>query len=180
MTAPRALQSEGPGDEIVSSGPSGAERAVVLVWAPWAAPSRPAPTVLRELARRWGPTVTTLVLEDPAPEVLDLLGVELMPTWLALVPADAPGEGTGRKAAEEIAPASGDEAPDETTKEADGQAPPAMPESTIRDLSGTGVDGETAGLPGIWRIVRRRAGALPKHLVDEEFGPSAIRGQRAD
>ncbi|MEE1650390.1 hypothetical protein V1260_06250 [Brachybacterium sp. J144] len=112
--------------------------------------------------------------------MLDLLGVELMPTWLALVPADAPGEGTGRKRADEIAPVSGDEAPDQTTKEADGHAAPAMTESTIRDLSGTGVDGGTAGLPGIWRIVRRRAGALPKHFIDEEFGPSAVRGQRAD
>lgn len=67
---------------------------VVLVSAPWAGPSRPAPTVLRELARRWGESVRTLLIEDPDEAVLDELHVSVLPTWLRFVPADAGAEET--------------------------------------------------------------------------------------
>lgn len=67
---------------------------VVLVSAPWAGPSRPAPTVLRELARRWGGDVRTLLIEDPDDAVLEQLRVSVLPTWLRFVPTDAvPGAG---------------------------------------------------------------------------------------
>jgi hypothetical protein len=65
---------------------------VVLVSAPWAGPSRPAPTVLRELARRWGESVQTLLAEDPDEAVLDQLHVSVLPTWLRFVRADAGAE----------------------------------------------------------------------------------------
>lgn len=59
---------------------------LVLLSADWAGPSRPAPTLLRELSRRWGPSMRTLLLEDPDDELLDRWEVEHLPTWLRFVP----------------------------------------------------------------------------------------------
>src|SRR5699024_415465 len=47
-------------------------------------PSRPAPTVLRELSRRWGREIRAVLLEDPDDEVLDQLEIELVPAWVRL------------------------------------------------------------------------------------------------
>lgn len=113
---------------------------VALVSAEWAGPSRPAPTVLRELSRRWGDAVKPLLIEDPADEVLEQLRVTVLPTWLRFIAAVAvPGE-TGL---------------------------------TIDELRGKDVRGSESILPGPWRLVHQRTGALPKHEVDREFGPVA-------
>lgn len=66
------------------------DRVVVLVSADWAGPSRPAPTVLRELARRWGEGRRTLLIEDPDDAVLDQLQVNVLPTWLLCAPGEGP------------------------------------------------------------------------------------------
>src|SRR5690625_4097451 len=58
----------------------GARPVVVLISVTWAGPSRPAPTVLRELSRRWGREIREVLLEDPDDEVLDQLEIELGPT----------------------------------------------------------------------------------------------------
>src|SRR5699024_1578474 len=44
---------------------------------------------------------------------------------------------------------------------------------TVRDLelSGTGLDGQGLFLTGAWLETHRRTGALPKHVIDTEFGP---------
>lgn len=118
---------------------------VVLISADWAGPSRPAPTVLRELARRWGTAIRTLWIEDPAEEVLDLLEVEVLPTWLRFSPG-----------------------PEET----DGGSP------AVLALQGRDAGGAEVTLPGPWRVERRRTGALPKHVIDTEFGPAARTGPR--
>lgn len=60
---------------------------VVVVSAPWAPPSRPAPTVLRELGRRWRETLQVLVVEDPTEELLEAWAVQVLPTWLRFDPA---------------------------------------------------------------------------------------------
>lgn len=116
---------------------------VVLVSAAWAGPSRPAPTVLRELARRWGGQVHALLVEDPTDELLDLLQVEALPTWMRFLPAElhAPG--------------------------------PTEDRLTLEELSGITPSGGQVSLPGPWVLVHRRTGALPKHVVDAEFGPDA-------
>ncbi|WP_157975598.1 hypothetical protein [Brachybacterium sp. YJGR34] len=115
---------------------------VVLVSADWAGPSRPAPTVLLELGRRWGTEVTTLLVEDPSEEILDQLQVEVLPTWIGALPATA------------------------------GTTDPATP--TVERLDGRTPAGEETSLPGPWKLVHRRSGALPKHEIDEEFGPRAV------
>lgn len=61
-----------------------ARSVVVLISAAWAGPSRPAPTILKELARRWGDRVHTLLVEDPTDEIIEQLGIEVLPTWLRL------------------------------------------------------------------------------------------------
>ncbi len=66
------------------------DRVVVLVSADWAGPSRPAPTVLRELGRRWGEGRRTLLIEDPDDAVLDQLQVNVLPTWLLCAPGEGP------------------------------------------------------------------------------------------
>ncbi len=72
----------------------GAERVpvLVLVSADWAAPSRPAPTLLRELSRRWGTSMQCLLVEDPADAVLDRWEIQHLPTWLRFVADDEDGE----------------------------------------------------------------------------------------
>lgn len=121
----------------------GARPVVVLISVTWAGPSRPAPTVLRELSRRWGREIRAVLLEDPDDEVLDQLEIELVPTWVRL------------------------EAPHSD----------AVPRpGTVRDLeiSGTGLDGQGLFLTGAWLETHRRTGALPKHVIDTEFGPRGL------
>lgn len=115
--------------------------AVVLVTADWAGPARPAATILRELSRRWGEAVHTVLLQDADDAVLDLLGVEVIPTWLRFVGRSdqVPGEASGL---------------------------------WVPDLRGATVSGEAVVLPGPWALTHRRSGALPKHVVAAEFGPS--------
>lgn len=116
---------------------------VALISATWAGPSRPAPTVLTELSRRWGGEIRVVLLEDPSDEVLDQLEITLVPTWVRL--------------------------------EAAASATASRP-GTMRELeiTGTGTDGQALLLTGPWLETHRRTGALPKHLIDAEFGP---RGQ---
>lgn len=117
---------------------------VVLVSAPWAGPSRPAPTVLRELGRRWGSRVLTLLVEDPEDEVLQQWEVDVLPTWLRFrrgVP----------------------EASQESTED----------RLTVPSLSGQAPTGERLVLNGPWTLTRRRVGALAKHDVESEFGPDS-------
>src|SRR5690625_2426181 len=47
---------------------------------------------------------------------------------------------------------------------------------TVRDLeiSGTGLDGQGLFLTGAWLETHRRTGALPKHVIDTEFGPRGL------
>lgn len=128
---------------------------LVLLSADWAGPSRPAPTLLRELARRWGSSMHTLLVEDPDDGILDRWQVEHLPTWLRFVPADEGGadEPLGHEGPE------GDE----------GAA--HVVEAELRGLSPRG---EESLLPGPWRLDVRRSGALPKHVVDAELGPLAV------
>ncbi len=65
---------------------------LVLVSADWAAPSRPAPTLLRELSRRWGTSMQCLLVEDPEDAFLDRWAIEHLPTWLRFVTDDEDGE----------------------------------------------------------------------------------------
>lgn len=71
----------------------------MLVTAAWSAPSRPAPTVLRELDRRLrreGADVLSLRLDDPSDEELDAWSIDALPTWLRFEPApdEADAEGS--------------------------------------------------------------------------------------
>lgn len=116
--------------------------AVVLVTADWAGPAKPAATILRELSRRWGEAVHAVLLQDADDALLDLLDVEVVPTWLRFV---------GRSQ-EELEETSG---------------------LWVPELRGATVSGESVVLPGPWALTHRRSGALPKHVVAEEFGPSA-------
>lgn len=119
---------------------------VMVVSADWAGPSRPAPTVLRELGRRWGAAIRVLLVEDPSDEQLALLGVEVLPTWLRFVPhAAAAGDGAAE----------------------DGQG------TAVDALTGVTPAGDDVTLPGPWRLVHRRTGAQPKHVIEAEFGPEA-------
>lgn len=119
----------------------GPEVAVVLVTADWAAPARPATTVLRELTRRWGPTIRALVLKTGDDDVLGTLDVSSIPTWLRFTRVETEGE----------------------------PQDPSAP--VVRDLRGAGLTGEDVCLPGAWELTHRRTGAVPKHIVAEEFGP---------
>ncbi|HEX7353127.1 hypothetical protein [Brachybacterium sp.] len=143
--------------------------AVVLFSAPWAGPSRPAPTVLRELARRWGSTTHALLFEDPSEKDLDRWGVDVLPTWFRLLPADTAWTGVEPKAA---ATASDGQAGlgDATAPESTAGTPQSL---ILSELSGHGPDGAEVHLPGPWTVVHRREGAQPKHVVDTEFGPNA-------
>ncbi|MDN5900759.1 MAG: hypothetical protein L0H74_11900 [Brachybacterium sp.] len=115
---------------------------LVVVTAPWAGPSRPAPTVLWELGRRWGAAVRVLLVEDPSEELLDQWSVDVLPTWLQFLPGSA---------------------------ETGAAEPPGL---TLQDLSGTDLDGDELTLAGPWNLVHRRTGAQPKHVIDAEFGPA--------
>ncbi|MFC7455727.1 hypothetical protein ACFQS2_00850 [Brachybacterium sp. GCM10030267] len=130
-------------------------QAVVLVTSDWAGPARPAPTVLRELSRRWGSTVATLIIDDPHEDVLDRLEVDVLPTWLGFERGEVPDDGVAG-----------------TDVHATGSAL-----LVVEELRGLGMTGEDLVLAGPWRLVHRRRGALPKHVVASEFGP---RSGRAD
>lgn len=114
--------------------------AVVLVSARWAVPSRPAPTVLTELSRRWGDSVHTLLVEDPDDELLESWDVQMLPTWLRFT------RGTPLEDEEALC---------------------------VAQLTGSGPGAEAVTLEGPWTLRHRRSGALPKHVVDTEFGPGA-------
>lgn len=132
-------------DDGVAPVPAGAA-VVVLVSSSWAGPSRPAPTVLRELSRRWGDAVRTMLIDDPAGDVLDALRIEHLPTWLRFLPA----------------PPAGHADPQEEDEDRLG----------VGELHGSSMRGEPLSLPGPWILDHRRSGALPKHVVDDEFGPT--------
>lgn len=129
--------------------------AIVLVWADWCAPCRPAPTVLRELARRWGADAHAVLIEDPTDEQLDLLGITALPAWIRLRSGlhdadhqfDRPGG-----------------VPETPTEPGVG---------TVAGLQGRRPDGAMVQLPGEWTVEERFEGALPKHEVHQRFGPSS-------
>lgn len=148
---------------------------VVLVSASWAGPSRPAPTVLRELGRRWGTAVHTLLVEDPSEEVLDALRVDVVPTWLRFVRAgadgppdqpDASGTAAHRPPSPESEPATAPESE---------PAPEPEPEGddtlVLTALDGLGPDGAAVRLDGPWVLTHRLEGAQPKHAVDDVLRP---------
>lgn len=72
--------------------------AVVLVTAAWCGPCLPAPTVLRELDRRWGGAAHAVLIEDAPEEVLDQLAIEVLPVWLQLAPVDPGADGASPEA----------------------------------------------------------------------------------
>lgn len=158
----------------------GAAAVLVLLSADWAGPSRPAPTVLRELARRWGHSMHTLLLDDPDEETLDRWSVEHLPTWLRFDPAPAP-DGTAETSSSCTAQADGEASAADsagmTATEGDptGAALPEACSSTLYEdeLRGLSAGGEQISLPGPWVLTHRRSGALPKHVVESEFGPGA-------
>ena len=127
---------------------------VLLVSASWAAPSRPAPTVLKELSRRWGAHILTLLVEDPEDEALEQWRVDVLPTWLRFR-TGSPELDRGTEELGEVA-CNGEER-----------------ELTVSSLRGTGPEGEVLVLEGPWTLTHRRTGALAKHEVDSEFGPQS-------
>lgn len=146
----------------------GAVPVLVLLSAEWAGPSRPAPTLLRELARRWGPRMDALLIEDPDDEILDRWSVTHLPTWLRFAPAEGSARVTGGGATAETAT----EAPLDSPPPAGGGTDGA--EHLVEDvLRGDSPGGEELALPGPWILTHRRSGALPKHVVEAELGPSA-------
>lgn len=114
---------------------------VVVVSAPWAGPSRPAPTVLRELGRRWGAAARVLIVEDPSEELLERWGIDVLPTWLRFQPSSG---ADGERSDEEL---------------------------LLPELTGTDLEGALVTLEGPWLLQHRRTGAQPKHVIDAEFGP---------
>lgn len=128
---------------------------VVLVSASWAGPSRPAPTVLRELGRRWGTAALTLLVEDPSEEVLDDLRIEVVPTWLRFVRASSDvEEGSGT---------------DEQSSQHDSEPSAAH---VLPSLEGQSPDGRPVRVEGPLRLTHRLEGAQPKHVVADVLGPS--------
>lgn len=117
---------------------------VVLLSASWAGPSRPAPTVLRELSRRWGSRILALLVEEPDNDVLEQLSVDVLPTWLKFRLGDP------------------------TSPLGDAEEGLAVP-----TLRGVAPNGEVLVLEGPWTLTRRRTGALAKHVVETEFGPNS-------
>lgn len=143
---------------------AGPEVAVLLVSAPWSTPARPAVTVLRELARRWGSAIRPVMLEDADEDALDRLGIETIPTWLRFTRSAQEGSGSPR--------ARFDPGPDPGA--ALGATPDAdFPPNVFRDLPLSDLAGHDVVLEGDWTLTRRRTGALPKHIVDETFGPAS-------
>lgn len=150
---------------------------VVLISATWAGPSRPAPTILRELQRRWGTSVGAVLLEDPDDAVIDALRIGVVPTWLRLEPAP-PGPIAGPTPPAEQdppppqdSPAHGDDRSGSTSPEGGGPLP--RPAAVTLELDGVSPLGDPLTLSGTWVETHRRTGALPKHLIDREFGPAA-------
>ena len=135
-----------------ANGPAQPRAAVALVSATWAGPSRPAPTVLRELARRWDGAVHSLLVEDPPDELLEAWKIDALPTWLRFQPGVEPAQGA---------------------VETHGDDEVAEDPLVVPELRGFGPDGAALTLPGPWTLTHRRTGAQPKHVVEAEFGPYA-------
>lgn len=57
---------------------------VVLIAPTWCAPARPGLLIAPELERRWGGDPRLVVVEEPTEELLDLLAVDVVPTWIRL------------------------------------------------------------------------------------------------
>ena len=159
-----------PLEDPVNGALEGAVPVLVLLSADWAGPSRPAPTLLRELARRWGPAMHTLLLEDPDDEVLDRWEVTHLPTWLRFVPESVPeGSGSGRgMRARPNSHGAKDDATRDAVEDRDDER--ALRETTLR---GHAPGGAELVLTGPWVLSHRRTGALPKHVVESELGPGA-------
>lgn len=147
--------------------PAGSEL-LVLVTASWCAPARPAVTILRELSRRWGPDRTAVHLLDPEPALLDALGVEVLPTWLLLEHA---GPGDPSAAPDTSAQPSPPDAPDAPEAERSTTGRTAVHRTVCDSTLLRTPTGERIELRGSWTELHRRTGALPKHIIDEEFGP---------
>lgn len=161
--------------------PSGREAlarpVVVLISAAWAGPSRPAPTILRELQRRWGMSVDLVLFEDPDDAVIDELGVEVVPTWLRLEPAPPPPTPDPAGLLDQAwrtghGDAAGRDEPSHATGSCEQPVPPGLPCRHLA-LEGASPLGENVTLSGSWVEAHRRTGALPKHVIDQEFGPAS-------
>ncbi|MFC0674952.1 hypothetical protein [Brachybacterium hainanense] len=151
---------------------------MVLVWAPWATPSRPGVTVLRELdrrARREGRPVSSWQLPAPSDEELTAWHLEVLPTWLCFEKAEAPDP-----AGDAAATPSGASCADEARSAA---APSAAPPPAVLDAVDTArllpADPDAEDLPsallledrsgserpGRWVETVRVSGAAPKHEI---------------
>ena len=140
--------------------------AVILVTASWCVPCAPAPTVLRELDRRWDGMRHAVVLDSPSGEDLDRLGVTDLPTWIMAQPFDGPAAartGGASQNAVDADPAHASGSP--------GTAGDVPGRTFLLDLHGSGTQGQPIILPGAWRITDAISGALAKHDVDSRFGP---------
>ena len=145
MDLPRGSgpQEDPDGASAARQSAAGSGPVVVVVSASWAGPSRPAPTVLRELGRRWGAAVQVLLVDDPSEGLLERWNVEVLPTWLRFLP---------------------------TTEKAATDAPGEL---ILHELVGIDLEGTEVTLAGPWELVHRRTGAQPKHVIDAEFGPGS-------
>ena len=88
-----------------------------------------------------------MLIEDPSDEVLAALRVENLPTWMRFVPEPAAG----------LTPA----------------AESGETDLRVAELTGTSMSGQPLSLAGPWVLTHGRSGALPKHVIDAEFGPSS-------
>lgn len=149
-SAPAGAGGRTRAGETASRHDGAAHDVVVLVSASWAGPSRPAPTVLRELGRRWRGALRTLLVEEPDDDLVDSWRIEFLPTWLRFR--------HGGAAVGEVERRDGHDGHDGLI---------------VPDLRGAAPSGEIVTLPGPWRLVHRRSGALPKHVVEAEFGPDS-------
>lgn len=102
---------------------------VLLVTAAWCIPCRPAPTLLRELARRWSGDVHPVLLEDPSDAQLDEWGISVLPTWLRLEPAAEPADTRSVEPADALDDALTDE-PADTPADPPGEGRPGARIST--------------------------------------------------
>ena len=81
------------GDTAAETIREGTVPVLAVVSAPWAGPSRPAPTVLRELGRRWGSAAQVMLVEEPDEKLLESWSISVLPTWLRFDPlSGAAGE----------------------------------------------------------------------------------------
>lgn len=158
----------------------------VLVAPPWCAPARPALVIAPELARRWGPALPLLVLEEPTPEQLGVLGVDHLPTWLLLTAQGTPpGKDGSRTATAEDSP----EGREADRSQPTGDTPPgeeadrSVPDGTsgggdwfpLAALQGAVRADSSGPFPAdddalLVRVTDRIVGAVPKHVVHERFG----------